>query len=103
FVAMPSIADLEESDLDLIVAGTRKAVTMIEGFAREMAEADMLLAIEFAQEQIVQIIDLIEELRRAAGLPEKQFPEPAGPSELLTTLKTKYYNDLRERKLTVGK
>ena len=38
--------DLEESDLDLIVAGTRKAVTMIEGFAREMPEDEMLEAID---------------------------------------------------------
>ena len=44
--------DLEESDLDLIVAGTRKAVTMIEGFSREMAEDDMLAAIEPASDKV---------------------------------------------------
>ncbi|HEX4591040.1 MAG TPA: polyribonucleotide nucleotidyltransferase, partial [Gemmataceae bacterium] len=103
FVAMPSLQDLEESDLDLIVAGTRKAVTMIEGFSREMAEDDMLAAIEFAQRQIVKIIDTIEQLRTAAGLGKKELPADAGPSELLTAIKGKYYNELRERKLTVGK
>ena len=60
FIAMPSLLDLEESDLDLIVAGTRKAVTMIEGFSREMTEEDMLKAIEFAQQQIVKVVDTIE-------------------------------------------
>ena len=35
---MPTHSQLEESDLDLIVAGTRDAITMIEGFAREMSE-----------------------------------------------------------------
>jgi polyribonucleotide nucleotidyltransferase len=103
FVAMPALSDLEESDLDLIVAGTRQAVTMIEGFAREMPEDDMLRAIAFAQEQIVKVIDLIDELRTAAGLGPKELPEPAGAGELLTALKTKYYADLRERKLTPGK
>ena len=44
---------LEESDLDLIVAGTRDAITMIEGFAREMPEDEMVQAIMFGHEQIV--------------------------------------------------
>src|SRR5205814_5380655 len=44
-VAFPTYSQLEESDLDLIVAGTAKAITMIEGFAREMPEDDMLAAI----------------------------------------------------------
>jgi polyribonucleotide nucleotidyltransferase len=103
FVAMPSLQDLEESDLDLIVAGTRKAVTMIEGFSREMSEEDMLAAIEFAQHQIIKIIETIEQLRTNAGLPAKELPADAGPSELFTAIKGKYYNDLKERKLTVGK
>jgi polyribonucleotide nucleotidyltransferase len=103
FVAMPTLQDLEESDLDLIVAGTRKAVTMIEGFSREMSEEDMLKAIEFAQQQIVKVIDTIEQLRHAAGKGPKQLPADAGPSELFTEIKNKYYNEFRERKLTVGK
>jgi polyribonucleotide nucleotidyltransferase len=102
-IVMPSLQDLEESDLDLIVAGTRKAVTMIEGFAREMSEDDMFQAIEFAQEQIVKVIGAIEQLRQEAGLGAKELPAAAGPSELLTAIKDKYYKELRERKLTVGK
>ena len=42
FVVMPTHTQMEESDLDLIVAGTRDAVTMIEGFAREMPEDEMV-------------------------------------------------------------
>jgi polyribonucleotide nucleotidyltransferase len=103
FLAMPTLQDLEESDLDLIVAGTRKAVTMIEGFAREMSEDDMFKAIEFAQQQIVKIIDTIEQLRTAAGLPAKELPADAGQSDLLKEIKDKYYKEFRERKLTVGK
>src|SRR5204862_1554418 len=52
FIAFPTYEDLEQSDLDLMVAGTRKAVTMIEGFAREVPEDQMLAAIQFAHEQI---------------------------------------------------
>lgn len=103
FIAMPTLQDLEESDLDLIVAGTRKAVTMIEGFAREMSEDDMLAAIEFAHKEIVRIIDAIEQLRTVAGKGPKELPAAVDTSEPFKSIQTKYYNDLRERKQTVGK
>jgi polyribonucleotide nucleotidyltransferase len=102
-IAFPTFADLERSDLDLIVAGTRKAVTMIEGFAREIPEDQMLAAVMFAHEQIIKIVDVIERLRHAAGLPAKEFPEAAGPSEAFQAVKAKYYDALREAKLTSGK
>ena len=41
----------DESDIDLIVAGTKKAVTMIEGSSKNVSEADMIAAVEFAHEQ----------------------------------------------------
>src|SRR5438132_13213594 len=69
FVIQPTQAQLEESELDLIVAGTRTAVTMIEGFARELSEAVMGDAIMFAHQQVVKVIDLIEQLRSAFGKP----------------------------------
>src|SRR5204863_1830050 len=64
FIVLPTHSQMEASDLDLIVAGTRDAITMIEGFAREMSEDNMASAVMFAHEQIIKIIDLIEELRR---------------------------------------
>src|SRR5262249_59009312 len=76
-VVFPNHTQLEESDLDLVVAGTRKAVTMIEGFAREMPEDQMLQAILFAHQQVVALVDLVEELREKAGLGKKELP-PAG-------------------------
>ena len=45
-IVMPTHSQLEESDLDLIVSGTRDAITMIEGFAREMSEENMVQAIQ---------------------------------------------------------
>src|SRR5689334_25057448 len=47
FVIMPTISQMEESDLDLILAGTRDAITMIEGFSREMSEEQMVQAVMF--------------------------------------------------------
>jgi polyribonucleotide nucleotidyltransferase len=44
-VAMPTLSQMEASDLDLVISGTKSAITMIEGFAREMKEEEMLQAI----------------------------------------------------------
>src|SRR5437588_714235 len=82
-IVMPTHAQMEESDLDLLVAGTRDAITMIEGFAREMSEESMLQAILFGHEQVVKIIDVIEDFRIKAGLPPKQLPAegPVNPDK----------------------
>jgi polyribonucleotide nucleotidyltransferase len=102
FVAMPTHTQLEESELDLIVSGTRDAITMIEGFAREMSEENMVQAILYGHQQIVLIVDMIEELRRNAGLEPKTLPEPV-VNPLVEIFRKRFYNELRERKLTAGK
>src|SRR5689334_9362513 len=58
-LAMPTHSQMEESDLDLIVSGTRDAITMIEGFAREMSEENMLQAIVYAHKHIVTVIEMV--------------------------------------------
>src|SRR5262249_17100619 len=100
---MPSHSQLEESDLDLIVAGTRDAITMIEGFAREMTEESMVGAILFAHKHIVQIIEMIEELRDKAGLGVKELPPATTPNPAFDAMKAKYYDEFRTKKQTTGK
>ncbi len=103
FTIMPNHYQMEESDLDMIVSGTREAITMIEGFAREFSEENMLRAIMFGHEHIVRIIDGIEELRRKAGLEAKVAPPPAPPNELKEMFRQRFYNEFREKKQTSGK
>src|SRR5437764_10929537 len=55
-ILMPTHSQLEESDLDLIVSGTRSAVTMIEGFSRELSEENIVQAILFAHEHIARTV-----------------------------------------------
>jgi polyribonucleotide nucleotidyltransferase len=103
FIAMPTHSQLEESDLDLIVSGTRDAVTMIEGFAREISEENMLSAIAFAHDHIRQVVDLVEALRKAAGLDPKE-PHPAAPvNALVEIFRQKYGSEFRVLKQTKGK
>jgi polyribonucleotide nucleotidyltransferase len=102
-IAMPNHSQLEESDLDLVVAGTREAITMIEGFAREMSEENMVQAIMFGHEQIVRIVDLIEELRRNAGLEPKVPAAESAANPLKEIFRQRFYDELRQRKQTSGK
>ncbi|VTR99955.1 polyribonucleotide nucleotidyltransferase [Tuwongella immobilis] len=103
FVLLPTAEQMEQSDLDLIVSGTRDAVTMIEGFARELPEDVMADAIAFAHENILKVIDLIEQFREAAGLPVKELPPAPEPNPLLAELLAKYRDEFKARKLTPGK
>jgi len=100
FVVMPTHADMENSDLDLVVAGTRDAVAMIEGFARELPEDVVTEAVMFGHRHIVQIIDAIEELREKAGLGKKEPPPAGEPNRLAAILADTYLDDLKARKQT---
>jgi polyribonucleotide nucleotidyltransferase len=63
----PTIQQMEESDLDLVVAGTRDSIMMIEAGARQVTEDFLVEALALAQEGIKELCDAQEELRRAVG------------------------------------
>ena len=67
FVLNPTTEQLEYSDLDLVVAGTKHFVNMIEVGAREVKEDDVADAIEFGHKAVIQIVEMIEELQQKAG------------------------------------
>ncbi len=102
WVPFPTQDALEESDLDLIVSGSKDAILMIEGFAREMPEDLMAEAILKAHETIKILCEMQEELVEKLGATkaEYQVPEPDG---LFDLLKEKYYDDFRAAKQTEGK
>ena len=102
FIVFPTHDDLEFSDLDLIVAGTKDAVLMIEGFAREMPEERMAEAIIEAHRYIAELCDLQEELisRRS---PEKIDFEPPPKNPFEDRLREEYYQRLQAAKSTPGK
>jgi polyribonucleotide nucleotidyltransferase len=97
-ILMPTHTQLEESELDLVMAGTRNAVTMIEGFAREMAEDRMLQALMFGHKHIVTTIDLIEELRTKAGLKPKPAHPPAEANPLIDLFMQRFATEFKQRK-----
>lgn len=61
-VANPTVAQMEESDIDLTVAGTAQALNMVEAGAKEVSEEDMLAALMFGHEQIKKLCAFQEEI-----------------------------------------
>lgn len=62
FIAQPTIEQMKESDMDMIIAATEKDILMVEGEMKEISEADMLEAIKFAHTAIRKMIKCINEL-----------------------------------------
>jgi polyribonucleotide nucleotidyltransferase len=75
-VANPPIEDYDQSDLNVVMAGTIDAITMVEGQANEVSEDDMLAALEFGHAEIQKVIGCIEELRSKAGVEKMAFDVP---------------------------
>ena len=67
-LALPSLEQLEKGDLDLVVAGTEHAITMVEAGANEISEAEVVEALEFAQKAIQPAISLQKELVAKVGV-----------------------------------
>jgi len=102
FVPFPTIEQLEESELDLIVSGNRDNILMIEGFARELPEDLMLEALETAHSYIREIVNLQIELINQVNPVRMEYAKPAY-EKLYEALKEKYYDGFWAAKMTVGK
>jgi polyribonucleotide nucleotidyltransferase len=102
FVPFPTQDDLEQSDLDLIVSGSKEAVLMIEGFARELPEDVMAEAIRVSHDYIKQICDLQIELSAKAQVVKKPYEAPPADG-LFDQLSAKVYADFKRAKQTEGK
>jgi len=86
FIVNPTYQQLEASDLDLRVAGTRDAVLMVECGANEVDETSMLAAIELAHREMQPLIDLQEEMRAKVGKTKSEYPSVGLSGELLSTV-----------------
>jgi polyribonucleotide nucleotidyltransferase len=82
FVANPTLEQMEQSDIELTVAGSRTGVVMVEGGANIVSEQDMLDAIYFGHEAMQPIIDMQIELKNTVGKEKMAFVPPARDPEL---------------------
>ncbi len=83
FVVNPTVEEIEKSDLDIVIAGTDDAVSMVEGSAQEVSEADILAAVNFGHGVIKELNALQQKLIDEVGAPQKrEVPVPEVIEEL---------------------
>jgi polyribonucleotide nucleotidyltransferase len=76
FICNPSAEELEQSDIEIVVAGSKDAVIMVEGGANVVSEQDMLDAVYFGHESLQPLLKAQEELRGLAGVPKREVVAP---------------------------
>lgn len=74
FIINPTFTQLEESSLNLVVAGTRNTVTMLEGGGKEVPEEVLQEAVKLAHKVIIEVVDLQEKLIKQFGKPKIELP-----------------------------
>ncbi len=95
YVLNPSKKELEESKLDLVVAGTKDAVLMVESEANGLTEEEMLNAVKFGHEGFVPVIEIIEDLAKECRKPE-WIVEKKDLSEIKKKLEEEFTEDLKK-------
>jgi len=96
YVLNPTATELQTSKLNLVVAGTRDGVLMVESEAGELPEEVMLGAVVFGHERMQAVIDLINELADEAGNPPWEFTPPDKDTALWRRIKQFAEVDLQE-------
>ena len=96
YMLNPTYSQLADSKLDMIVAGTKDAVLMVESQAQELTEDQMLGAVLFAHQEMQVVIQAINELVAEAGKPRWDWKAPAIDEELVAAVEEQVKVDLGE-------
>ena len=102
YILNPSKKELENSKLDLVVAGTKDAVLMVESEAYELSEEEMLNAVKFGHEAFVPVIETIEQLAKECKKPD-WIMDKKNLSEVRKKLEEEFTNDLKKAFATKDK
>jgi len=92
----PTLTDWDKSDINIIVAGSKTGVVMVEGGGNLVSEADMLEAIFFGHQSLQPLIDLQLKLRETNGAEKQTFTQAARSENLVSLLETEAPPLMRE-------
>jgi polyribonucleotide nucleotidyltransferase len=96
YVLNPTLEELETSQLNLAVAGTKDAVLMVESEAKELSEDVMLGAVMFGHREMQAVINAINELKAEAGKPSWNWQAPAVNTDLINQISAHVKTDLEK-------
>ncbi len=102
-VLNPTVDELKQCELELVVAGTADHITMVEGGAKDVPEDIIIDAISFAQEPIRQIVQMMVKLRELAGTQPVEIVRHVFPQAVYERLKAEATEPLKEVFFTPGK
>jgi polyribonucleotide nucleotidyltransferase len=88
FKLNPGLFEMQDSDMELIVAASEDAVVMVEGGCKELPEDVLLNAIQFAHESLKPLIAAQKELQKKAGKAKRVIPEPVKDDRITQAVKT---------------
>lgn len=96
YILNPGFEQLEDSALDMVVAGTQKAVLMVESEAKELTEDQMLGAVLYAHQEMQNVIQAIEELKAEAGKPAWDWQPAEENTELAEAMTARFSEQIGE-------
>ncbi|MEW5803808.1 MAG: polyribonucleotide nucleotidyltransferase [bacterium] len=102
-VLNPTSKELDKSQLNLVVAGTKDAVVMVEGQASEISEEMMKNAISFAHRSMVPMLDLQEELQRQVQKQKIEVSQPVVNEELMSQIRGAFEEKMKKAIVIPGK
>ena len=103
FIVNPTFGELEESDINLTIAGSAESITMVEGGGREISEAEMVEALAFGHEHVKKIVGKIEELKQVTGKEKFEYTPVTVDEELknkvteMAEAKLREYNNIADK------
>ena len=103
FIINPTLQEVEESDLDLIVAGTAEAISMVEAGANEVDEESLLEALAIAHDEIKKLCAAQLELAKIAGKPKWDVTAVDVDPDVLSRVESAILPQLEEATLEQGK
>ena len=102
YVVNPTYAEIRESKLNLIVAGTEEAIVMVEAGAEEVSEAIMVEALMLAHKEINRLCRWQKELYKALGIEKRAVEPPVLNEEMVGEIERNYSDRLRAALDTTG-
>lgn len=103
FILNPTPAQLEESDIELTVAGTKEAINMVESSAKVVAEEDMLQALLFGHKNVKELCEFQEKIAAEIGKEKMEVKLLALDSELMAEANEKFSAKMKDAILTKDK
>ncbi|MBP7577416.1 MAG: hypothetical protein KA794_11980, partial [Candidatus Obscuribacter sp.] len=94
-IGNPSYAQMDESDLDIVVSGTENSIMMVEAGCNLVSERDVLAAIDYGHQIIKKQIEAQKQLLRAVGVEKKEFVSPEPKTRLTALIQEKATEKLK--------